>query len=123
MKTLFTNATFHTMENAEDAHCSMLVEDGVIAAFDLSADDPHTQGVRTVDLQGAHVYPALIDAHLHLLEAVALSGISTQLCNVENGLIEPHQSRRRRTKNSRSRSARQTGRPYGMQQLHNALHG
>ncbi|MFR3273965.1 MAG: hypothetical protein ACLTQI_09305 [Slackia sp.] len=35
MKTLFTNATFHTMESAEDTHCSMLVEDGVIAAFDL----------------------------------------------------------------------------------------
>lgn len=90
MKTLFTNATFHTMESAKDAHCSMLVEDGVIAAFDLSAGDPHAQGARIVDLQGVHVYPALIDAHLHLLEAVALSGISTQLCTVENGRIEPH---------------------------------
>ena len=90
MKTLFTNATFHTMESAEDTHCSMLVEDGVIAAFDLSADDSHAQDARIVDLQGTHVYPALIDAHLHLLEAVALSGISAQLCTVENGRIEPH---------------------------------
>lgn len=90
MKTLFTNAAFHTMENPEDTRNSMLVEDGVIAAFDLSADDPRAKGAETIDLQGVHVYPALIDAHLHLLEAVALSGISTQLCTVENGRIEPH---------------------------------
>lgn len=90
MKTLFTNAAFHTMENPDDTRNSMLVEDGVIAAFDLSADDPRAKDAETIDLQGAHVYPALIDAHLHLLEAVALSGISTQLCTVENGRIEPH---------------------------------
>ena len=55
MKTLFTNATFHTMESAEDTHCSMLVEDGVIAAFDLSADDSHAQDARIVDLQEARM--------------------------------------------------------------------
>lgn len=90
MKTLFTNATFHTMESETDAHRSMLAEDGRIAAFDISADDPRAEGAETVDLGGLHVYPALIDAHLHLLETVALSGISMQLCDVVDGRIEPH---------------------------------
>ncbi len=90
MKTLFTNATFHTMENADDAHCSMLVVDGIIAGFDMTPDDERAKGAETVDLGGTHVFPALIDAHLHLLETVALSGISVQLCDVVDGRIEPH---------------------------------
>lgn len=90
MKTLFANATFHTMESETDAHRTMLVEDGRIAAFDLDEADPRAKGAERVDLHGLHVYPALIDAHLHLLETVALSGISVQLCDVVDGRIEPH---------------------------------
>ncbi len=90
MKTLFVNATFHTMENPADARRSMLVEDGTIVGFDLAEDDARVRGSATVDLDGMHVYPALIDAHLHLLETVALSGVSMQLCEVVDGRIEPH---------------------------------
>lgn len=82
----YVNGVFHTMENEHDAHRSMTVENGVILGF----DDVPTGG-KTVDLGGEHVFPALIDAHLHLLDTVGLSGISHQLCSVEGGLIEPHE--------------------------------
>lgn len=87
MKTVFVNATFHTMESETDAHRSMTVEDGVIVGFDESAEGPNVQ---TIDLAGAHVFPALIDSHLHMLEAIALASMGEQICNIVNGRVEPH---------------------------------
>lgn len=86
MRTLFGNATFHTMEGPADVHHSMTVEDGVIVAFD---EEEH-RGYTFVDLAGAHVFPALIDAHLHLLDSVALVGMGFQICDIEQGRVEPH---------------------------------
>ena len=90
MKTLFTNAAFHTMESATDTHATMLVEDGVITGFDIQPGSDAAHGAKVVDLGGQHVYPALIDAHLHLLETVAMSGMCKELCEVVDGRIEPH---------------------------------
>ncbi len=85
MKTLFNNAIFHTMEDPQDTHHSMTVEHGKIIAF----DEQPGEYSRIVDLGGTHVYPALIDAHLHLLETIALSGVGTQICRIEHDGVEP----------------------------------
>lgn len=79
------------MEDETDVHRSMTVENGTIVAFD-EPSDADTRGRRTwvADLQGAHVFPALIDAHLHLLDTVALSSIGERLCDIEGGRVEPH---------------------------------
>ena len=87
MKTVFANAIFHTMESETDTHATMTVEDGVITAFDEPAD---AAGARTVDLAGAHVFPALIDSHLHMLESIALASMGEQICEIAHGSVEPH---------------------------------
>ena len=87
MKTLFTNAIFHTMESENDTRSSMTVEHGIITAFDETADQPNA---RIVDLEGAHVFPALIDSHLHMLESIALASMGEQICEIVNGGVEPH---------------------------------
>lgn len=84
MSVRFKNAVFHTMESPSDTRRSMTVEYGVITAFD---DD--TPGVKTVDLGGAHVFPALTDSHLHMLDTIALSGVSFPVCELKNGGVEP----------------------------------
>lgn len=87
MKTLFHNATFHTMESEADAHTSMTVENGVIVGFD---EDPASSSAQVVDLGGLHVFPALIDAHLHLLDSIALSSMGEAVCEIVHGRVEPH---------------------------------
>nr|WP_270297986.1 amidohydrolase family protein [Eggerthella sinensis] len=88
MKTIFHNAMFHTMESEDDVRTSLTVEDGVIAGFDETpAACPSAQAV---DLGGLHVFPALIDAHLHLLDTIALSSMGEAVCEIVHGRVEPH---------------------------------
>ena len=86
MRTLFTNAIFHTMEDPSSTHHSMTAENGIITAF----DEEHNKRCCTVDLKGLHVYPAMIDAHLHMMSAIALSSLGVPLCRFENNCVEPH---------------------------------
>ena len=98
MKTVFTNAVFHTMESEGDVCGTIVVEDGVICALDapagsrgeLDVDALELAGARVVDLGGRHAYPALIDSHLHLLDSVALDAVGVPVCRVEDGRLEPH---------------------------------
>lgn len=87
MQTIFENATFHTMENETDTRRSMTVKNGVIVGFDEKPETVHT---RRVNLEGAHVFPALIDAHLHLLDSIALASMGEPLCELVDGGVEPH---------------------------------
>lgn len=110
MRTVFHNATFHTMEAPGDVHTVMVVEDGAIISLsddacvpgaampevpvpnmsDAAMSDAPDASARFVDLGGAHVYPAMIDAHLHMLDAIALDCFGVPLCRIEEGRIEPH---------------------------------
>jgi predicted amidohydrolase YtcJ len=47
------------MQSEADVRRSMTVENGVITAFDKAG-----RRVRTVDLGGLHVFPAMTDAHI-----------------------------------------------------------
>ena len=99
MKTLFHNAQFHTMEDETSCTDALLVEDGIILAVgqeakDLVGDDGShlrsAESLRKVDLGGAHAYPALIDAHLHMLDAIGLIGNSLHLTSFTQDGVEPH---------------------------------
>ncbi len=84
MRVRFENAFFHTMQSEADVRRSMTVENGVITAFDKAG-----RRVRTVDLGGLHVFPAMTDAHLHMTDTIALSALSLQVCALRDGGVEP----------------------------------
>ncbi len=89
MRTIFTNGCFHTLEHEGDIRTSLTIEHGLIVALDEapSAKD------NVVDVNGAHVYPALIDAHLHMMETIALASMGEPLCKFVDGTVEPHDLR------------------------------
>lgn len=86
MRTVFTNGRFHTLEHEGAIRTSLTIEDGVIIALDEAPSAKDT----VVDLNGAHVYPALIDAHLHMMETIALASMGEALCDFVDGAVEPH---------------------------------
>ena len=87
MKTVFVNGLFHTMEHEGDVRSTLVVEDGTIVGFDPAMAD---SGARIINLQGRHVFPALIDAHLHMMESIALASMGEPLCSFVEGRVEPH---------------------------------
>ncbi|MCI8468889.1 MAG: amidohydrolase family protein [Eggerthellaceae bacterium] len=87
MRTVFVNGTFHTMEREGDVRGALVVEDGRITGFDPAAAG---SGARQVDLQGRHAFPALIDAHLHMMESIALASMGEAVCSFADGRVEPH---------------------------------
>ena len=98
MKTVFTNAVFHTMEDENDLCGTIVVEDGRIVALDspaggrspLNIDELAAKDTKVVDLHGAHAFPALIDSHMHMMEAIAFNAMTVEICHFENGSVEPH---------------------------------
>lgn len=62
MSVLFRNCTAHRLPSAATARW-LLVEGGSFAAIGGGGEP---QADRVVDLNGAHVYPAFVDAHVHL---------------------------------------------------------
>ena len=90
---LYTDGIIHTMESREDTAFSLLVENGRIAALDVTEEEAvrrfGKRGVRCVSLEGKHVYPCLIDGHVHLLQTVVLLAEGFDLCRIEGGTVVP----------------------------------
>ncbi|MDP1878364.1 MAG: amidohydrolase family protein [Actinomycetota bacterium] len=64
-RTILTNATFYTGEDFEASSGSLAIDGGVISEMgDMVAAQP---GDDTIDLEGGHVIPGLMDAHCHLI--------------------------------------------------------
>ncbi len=82
---LFTDAVIHTGRDEAHTASSMLVKNGRIAALDPA----ETGNARVVSLDGRHVYPCIIDGHIHLLPTVVTSTGFT-VCRIENGAVAPH---------------------------------
>ncbi len=90
MRTLYYNGVFHTMRSEGDVVPSIVVEDGRIVALggEDGAGTPGASGC-CIDIGGAHVYPALIDAHLHMLDSIALLCMGEEVCAFAHGRVEP----------------------------------
>ncbi len=61
---LWTNGVFHTLENETKTYSSCVTHHGHILSF--NPNDYQTYE-KIIDLNGAHVYPGFVDAHLHIL--------------------------------------------------------
>ena len=83
---VFENAVIHTGRTRGETACSMLVKDGRILA--LNPED--TAGAKRVSLNGKHVYPCLIDGHIHLLYTAVLAGQGFDVCAIERGGVAPN---------------------------------
>lgn len=86
MRTLFHNGRFHTLRREGELAPSVTVEAGSIVAL---GQKPQGFSGRTVDMGGAHMYPALIDAHLHMMDTIALTAMGERLCSFEGGGVQP----------------------------------
>ena len=78
---LFTNGVFHSMVSEEDRFCGMEVIDGKIARIFRSPEELPA-GAPSVDLEGKHVYPCLIDPHVHLLMTVGVMASGFSICEI-----------------------------------------
>ncbi len=76
--TLFTNATFYTVNQSQPTAEAMAVQDGKILAMGTKQQlEQQFIGAETRNLSGATVVPGFIDAHGHLL------GLGESLLNVD----------------------------------------
>lgn len=82
---LFTDAVIHTGRFEKECYSSMLVENGYIKAL----DPRDTKGAETVSLGGRHIYPCIIDGHVHLLPTIVVLGQGFDVCRIENGAVVP----------------------------------
>jgi predicted amidohydrolase YtcJ len=83
---LFENAIIHTGRTQDETAASMLVKDGRI----LSLDPKSPGNAQRVSLGGKHVYPCLIDGHIHLLYSVVMAGQGVDVCTVGEGGVVPN---------------------------------
>ena len=84
---LFTDGLIHTMESEEAVASAMLVENGRIQILDPTPEQ--AKGARVVSLAGRHVYPCLIDGHVHLLYTVVLLAAGFDVCRIADGKVLP----------------------------------
>ena len=84
---LFTDGLIHTMESEEAVASAMLVENGRIQMLDPTPEQ--AKGARVVSLAGRHVYPCLIDGHVHLLYMVVLLAAGFDVCRIADGKVLP----------------------------------
>lgn len=89
-QTLFTNAVIHTGRTESEVFSAMLVEKGLIRALYSAEEAADYAGkAKVVDLLGRHVYPCLIDGHVHMLLTIAVMAMGFNLCQITAGGVEP----------------------------------
>jgi len=79
---LWTNGHFHSMRAPRHAHFNVLTDQGRIV--DVDVNEAAYRNIECLDMDGQHVYPGMVDAHLHLvgygqkLARVDLSALTTK---------------------------------------------
>ncbi len=85
----FVNGIFHSMRSEEDCFYGMEVKKGkIVKVFHSPEELP--RGIQSVDLQGKHVYPCLLDGHTHLLLTLAVLAMGQNACEITAQGVEPH---------------------------------
>lgn len=84
---LYTNGVFHSGHSREDSFSCMTVRDGIITGT-YTAKPAGYRG-KTVDLGGKHVYPCLIDGHVHLMLTVAVMAMGFSVCEITPTGVRP----------------------------------
>lgn len=83
---LFEDAIIHTGRTEEETFSSMLVKDGRIVELNPKS----ANGAKRISLGGKHVYPCLIDGHVHLLYTVVMAGQGFDICTISDGNVVPN---------------------------------
>lgn len=82
------------MEDEKTTASSMLVENGRIAALSMTEEEARqkfgSKNVDCVSLKGQHVYPCLIDGHVHLLQTLVLLAEGFDVCQIKSGGVVPN---------------------------------
>lgn len=85
---LFTDGIFHSGKDETDTFCYMAVERGkIIGTYQTK---PEWAGrCREISLRGQHVYPCLIDAHVHMLQTIAVAAMGFSVCQITEEGVKP----------------------------------
>ena len=84
---LFENGIFHSGKTETDTFSFMTVSDGRITG--TYTERPEGTFRTVVDLQGKHVYPCLIDGHVHGLMSIAVMAMGFSICEITEHGVEP----------------------------------
>ena len=89
MSTLFYNGKIHTMVSEDALAEYMAVDNGKIVEIG-SGRVPFAKYAHNVDLCGRHVYPCLIDAHVHLMLTIAVMAAGFSACEITADGVQPN---------------------------------
>ena len=84
---LFYNGIFHPMTEEGKTFSAMTVCSGRISG--TFEEKPEGSYFRETDLKGAHVYPCLIDGHVHMLYTIAVLAKGFDVCSVTAEGVKP----------------------------------
>lgn len=62
---LWKNGILHSLQHESHIYHQMMTDHGLIIGFD--DDIKHMKPIKTIDLEGAHLYPGFVDSHIHLM--------------------------------------------------------
>ena len=88
-KILFYDAIFHSGVSETDTFRFLEVTDGTITGTyqEKPADIRYS---KEISLGGKHVYPCLIDGHVHMLFSIAVMAMGFNVCEITKDGVEPH---------------------------------
>lgn len=84
---LFYNGKIHTMNSETDVKSYMIVSDDRIKAIGKGVPKGR---YKRIDLQGKHIYPCLIDSHVHMLLTIAVMAMGFNICEITKDGVEPN---------------------------------
>lgn len=85
---LYYDGVFHSGLSREDAFSCMSVSGGVITGTYRERPEG-LRFTREVSLGGRHVYPCLIDGHIHLLFTIAVMAMGFNICEIGSQGVTP----------------------------------
>lgn len=88
-RTLFYDGIFHSGVSEEDTFRFLEITDGTITG--TYREKPVEGGyTKEISLGGKHVYPCLIDGHVHMLFTIAAMAVGFKVCEITKEGVEPH---------------------------------
>lgn len=88
MRTLYEGGVIHTLRTPDERFSALGVEKGRIVWL---GQDVQGRWDERVDLAGMHVYPAMTDAHMHLLYTLVLAASSFMVCEIGENGVQPRE--------------------------------
>ncbi len=86
---LYYDGIFHSGVREDDVFSCMAVTNGkIVATYSKKPTGKVFQ--KEVSLGGQHVYPCLIDGHIHLLFTVAVMAMGFTVCQISGGGVQPN---------------------------------